>query len=68
MDLGQPLSILVIVDYRRFLANDLKQFVTSNFPFAEGSKIWESLPKAPAEKIKQLSAHGQGKTNGTELS
>jgi len=50
MDLGQPLSILVIVDYRRFLANDLKQFVTSNFPFAEGSKIWESLPKAPAEK------------------
>ena len=49
MDLSQPLPILVIVDYRRFLANDLKQFVTSNFPFAEGSKVWESLPKAPAE-------------------
>lgn len=39
MDLCQQLPILMIMNYRGFLANDLQQFVTSNLPFAEGSKI-----------------------------
>ena len=54
MDLCQPLSILMIIDYGGFLANDLQQFVTSNLSFTEGSEVWESLAKTPVETIKQL--------------
>jgi hypothetical protein len=39
MDLCQPLSILMIIDYGGFLANDLQQFVTSNLSFTEGSEV-----------------------------
>ena len=49
MNLSEPLSILMIIDYGGFLVHDIQQFVTNNLPFTEGSKVWESLPKAPVE-------------------